>query len=86
MKHRSLPDLTFRPNGSPVQLNEPLGDAEPQAAPPEFPANGTVDLAEFSEDAIQLGGRDADPRVRHGDLDELARARRFGFLVSGFGL
>ena len=55
-----------------MQLNEPLGDAESQAAPPVFPANGTVDLAEFSEDALQLGGRHADPCVRHGDLDEFA--------------
>src|SRR3990172_6921408 len=83
VKHRSPSDLTFRPNGSPMQLNEPPGDAESQTAPPVFPANGTVDLAEFSEDALQLGGRDADPRVRHRNLNQVRRFRGSGFQVPG---
>jgi hypothetical protein len=69
-----------------MQVDELLRESETQARALELLGEGRLELGENLEESGEVLGLDPDPGIGDGDFYELARARRFGFRVSGFGL
>src|SRR5262249_25799896 len=76
-ERRPLAYLALDPDPPPVQLDELLGQRQPEPRALLLPGVVPADLAELLEDGRLVLGRDADPRVADGDRDDI-RGRRGG--------
>ena len=70
-EHAALARLAHDAELAAHQLHQPLGDDEAEARAPVPSRRGPVRLREGLEEASQRFGLDADPRISHGEADDL---------------
>jgi len=68
------PHLTLESGTAPEQLRQLADDRQAQAAAAKSPRVAAVDLRKGLEEPRLAGGRDADPRIAHGELEPPAPA------------